>query len=94
MQRATGIDVSAPGGAQKAADKVIDELGIDILLTRSEKGMSLFRKGYPAEHCASRVREVFDVSGAGDTAIAAFATAVGSGANAVDLMRFANTAAG
>lgn len=70
------------------------ELGIEALLvTRSEEGMSLFREG-AALHVPAVAREVFDVSGAGDTVIATLATALGAGAGIEDAVRLANRAAG
>jgi len=64
-----------------------------ILITRSEEGMSLF-DGSGAHHESTRAREVFDVSGAGDTVIAAYATALAAGLDGVSAMRLANRAAG
>ena len=70
------------------------ELGVDALLvTRSEEGMSLFDdKG--ATSIPARAREVFDVSGAGDTVIAVLGALIAAGAPISDAMRIANDAAG
>lgn len=79
------------------ADKVArlrSELSLDaLLLTRSEEGMTLFDAN-GVTHEPTRAREVFDVSGAGDTVIAAFATMLASGADRVAAMHWANLAAG
>lgn len=64
-----------------------------LLVTRSEEGMSLFDAD-GAHHEATRAQEVFDVSGAGDTVIAAFAVALAAGASGVEAVRLANRAAG
>jgi rfaE bifunctional protein kinase chain/domain len=64
-----------------------------LLVTRSEEGMSLFDAA-GAHHEATRAQEVFDVSGAGDTVIAAFAVALAAGAGGVEAVRLANRAAG
>lgn len=64
-----------------------------LLVTRSEEGMSLF-DATGAHHEATRAQEVFDVSGAGDTVIAAFAVALAAGADGIEAMRLANRAAG
>ena len=64
-----------------------------LLVTRSEEGMSLFDAA-GAHHEATRAQEVFDVSGAGDTVIAAFAVALAAGASGVEAVRLANRAAG
>ena len=68
-----------------------------LLVTRSEEGMSLFgvRDGEPfASHIAARAREVFDVSGAGDTVIATLAVMLAGGASMVQAMEWANRAGG
>lgn len=70
------------------------ELSLDaLLLTRSEEGMTLFDAN-GVTHEPTRAREVFDVSGAGDTVIAAFATMLASGADRGVAMHWANLAAG
>jgi rfaE bifunctional protein kinase chain/domain len=65
-----------------------------LLVTRGERGMSLFSAGRSALHVPTRAREVYDVSGAGDTALAALASALAGGAGLDDAMRDANLAAG
>ena len=70
------------------------ELGAKaLLLTRSEEGMSLYQES-GVLHEAAKAREVFDVSGAGDTVIAALAAMLGSGAALPQAMHVANCAAG
>lgn len=64
-----------------------------ILVTRSEEGLSLYSK-VGEEHQATVAKEVFDVSGAGDTVIAAIALSLGAKLTHQQLMRIANTAAG
>ncbi len=64
-----------------------------LLVTRSEEGMTLF-DATGAHHEATRAREVYDVSGAGDTVIAAFAVALAAGSGGVEAVRLANRAAG
>ncbi|HTN94354.1 MAG TPA: D-glycero-beta-D-manno-heptose-7-phosphate kinase [Gallionella sp.] len=76
------------------AEKLRAELQLDALLvTRSEEGMSLFRAN-EVLHEPTQTREVFDVSGAGDTVIATLAVMMASGAGLLDAMRIANRAAG
>jgi D-beta-D-heptose 7-phosphate kinase/D-beta-D-heptose 1-phosphate adenosyltransferase len=65
-----------------------------ILATRSEKGMMLVEAGGAVHSVPARAREVFDVSGAGDTVIATLALAYASGLTLVQAMRLANAAAG
>jgi len=78
----------------RKAEKLRTELQLDALLvTRSEDGMSLYRAG-EALHEPTHTREVFDVSGAGDTVIATLAVMLACGAGLPDAMRIANRAAG
>jgi len=78
---------------QKAA-ALRDELALDALLvTRSEEGMSLFREG-GALHEKAVAREVYDVSGAGDTVIATLAVMLAHGADWAKAIHVANVAAG
>ncbi|MCQ8896581.1 D-glycero-beta-D-manno-heptose-7-phosphate kinase [Limnobacter humi] len=64
-----------------------------LLLTRSEEGMTLFN-GEGAFHVPAQAREVFDVSGAGDTVIATLACAIGAGMPLPDSVALANKAGG
>ncbi|MBB5391227.1 rfaE bifunctional protein kinase chain/domain [Herbaspirillum sp. SJZ102] len=64
-----------------------------LLLTRSEEGMSLYQEG-DVQHFPTMAREVFDVSGAGDTVIATLAVMLGAGASLVDAVAMANRAGG
>lgn len=76
------------------AEKLRAELQLDALLvTRSEEGMTLFR-AKEILHEPTQSREVFDVSGAGDTVIATLAVMLASGATLPHAMRIANRAAG
>lgn len=76
------------------AKKLRGELGLDALLvTRSEDGMSLFQD-QGVLSVPTHTREVFDVSGAGDTVIATLGVMLASGADLADSMRIANRAAG
>jgi len=64
-----------------------------VLLTRSEEGMTLFDAQGPL-HVSAQAREVFDVTGAGDTVIATLATLVGSGLSLRQALPWANRAGG
>jgi D-glycero-beta-D-manno-heptose-7-phosphate kinase len=64
-----------------------------LLLTRSEEGMTLFTEDQVL-HTSAEAREVYDVSGAGDTVIATVATMLGAGVPLVDSIVYANRAAG
>lgn len=77
------------------AARLRDELDLEaVLVTRSEKGMSLFQRGCEPLHLPARAIEVFDVTGAGDTVVAALAAALACGTSLSDAARLANVAAG
>ncbi len=66
----------------------------DLLITLGEAGMLLLEEGQKPYHTPTRAQDVFDVSGAGDTAIAAFTLALAAGANGIEAAEIANHAAG
>lgn len=79
---------------QNKAQALCERLALDALLvTRSEEGMTLFRSGQTL-HVPARAREVFDVTGAGDTVVAALAAMQAAGASWEDAVLAANAAAG
>src|SRR5262249_56208010 len=63
-----------------------------LLVTLGEHGMMLFQKGEEPFHIPTKARDVFDVSGAGDTAIALFTLALASGATALEAAEISNHA--
>lgn len=65
-----------------------------VLITLGERGMCLLQKGEKPYHIETRAKEVFDVSGAGDTVIGTFMTAVLSGASLKEAAFLSNVAAG
>ncbi len=65
-----------------------------IVVTRAGKGMSIARRGQSVVHVPGRAREVFDVSGAGDTSLAALGLALGAGASLEEAVAFAILASG
>jgi D-beta-D-heptose 7-phosphate kinase / D-beta-D-heptose 1-phosphate adenosyltransferase len=65
-----------------------------VVVTRAGKGMSLMRRDGPVVHFPGRAREVFDVSGAGDTGLAALGLALGAGASLETAVEFAILASG
>jgi rfaE bifunctional protein kinase chain/domain len=66
----------------------------NLLVTLGEHGMCLFRRGERPHHIPTVAREVFDVSGAGDTVIASLTLALAAGANPVEAAEISNHAAG
>ncbi|MDX1515032.1 MAG: bifunctional D-glycero-beta-D-manno-heptose-7-phosphate kinase/D-glycero-beta-D-manno-heptose 1-phosphate adenylyltransferase HldE, partial [Gammaproteobacteria bacterium] len=76
------------------AEALRRDLSIDaMLVTRGEHGMTLVRKNQPPTHVAAHTLEVYDVTGAGDTVIGVFTTAVAAGRGMEEAMRIANLAA-
>ena len=65
-----------------------------LLVTRGEHGMTLLRPAQPALHLPARAREVFDVTGAGDTVISTLAAALAAGEDLPQAVGLANLAAG
>ena len=75
--------------------KLLGDLDLGALLvTRGEHGMTLLRPGHPALHLPARAREVFDVTGAGDTVISTLAGALAAGEDLPQAVALANLAAG
>jgi rfaE bifunctional protein kinase chain/domain len=78
----------------RRAESLRKQLGLEALLvTRGEEGMTLFRAGRRV-HIDTEAREVFDVSGAGDTVIASLAVMLAAGLNIEAAVKNANRAAG
>jgi D-beta-D-heptose 7-phosphate kinase/D-beta-D-heptose 1-phosphate adenosyltransferase len=95
LAESTGMDCSTDEGVAEAARYLVSRTGASILLTRSERGMSLYSvDGREEVALPPAAREVFDVSGAGDTVIATFALALVGAATRHQAMRLANVAAG
>ncbi|MGF1630456.1 MAG: D-glycero-beta-D-manno-heptose 1-phosphate adenylyltransferase [Kiloniellaceae bacterium] len=95
LQEASGLPTGDDVAVAAAARKVIAEAGLGALLaTRSEQGMTLvLGGGGAAYHLKAEAREVYDVSGAGDTVVAAFAAGLGAGLSPVAAAQLANVAA-
>ncbi|ODS24534.1 bifunctional heptose 7-phosphate kinase/heptose 1-phosphate adenyltransferase [Candidatus Endobugula sertula] len=79
---------------QEKAQQLIQELNIGALLvTRSEKGMTLFRRALNEYHLPAITKEVVDVTGAGDTVIATIAASLAAGSDIESAVMFSNIAA-
>lgn len=79
---------------ERRVRRLRSQLGLEaLLLTRGDEGMSLYSGGKPV-HVRAEAREVFDVSGAGDTVIATLGTMLGAGVRLEQAMRVANRAGG
>ncbi len=90
----TKMDCSSLPLVEKAAFFLSEMTGANILVTLSQDGMVLFNKDHSTFSLPTVAREVFDVSGAGDTAIASFAIALAHGISKEESVRFANIASG
>lgn len=94
LMEATGLRCETDEEAAEAVRVAQLACPSSILLTRSDKGMSLFPLGQPVHHLPTVAQKVFDVSGAGDTVIAVMGAAMAAGFAVEDQLRLANHAAG
>jgi D-beta-D-heptose 7-phosphate kinase/D-beta-D-heptose 1-phosphate adenosyltransferase len=95
--RAAGFDIVDRPSLMKAGKEVLNRFDFKaLLITRGEEGMSLFERDGRITHTdfPTEAREVFDVTGAGDTAIGVFALCMASGATFREAAFLANRAAG
>lgn len=77
------------------ANKLIDQLNLTaLLITRSEKGMVLVEQGQQPFFLSTQARDVFDVTGAGDTVVGVLAAAIAAGESLQSAANLANIAAG
>jgi rfaE bifunctional protein kinase chain/domain len=94
-QAATGINIVDDASAVQAGQILLERLRSDaVLVTRGEHGMTLVQKGGAVTHIPTRAREVFDVTGAGDTVIATLALGLAAGMPLPLACGLANAAAG
>jgi D-beta-D-heptose 7-phosphate kinase/D-beta-D-heptose 1-phosphate adenosyltransferase len=95
VEQASGYAVADPTILVQAAEMLLHQSQAQALLvTRGKDGMSLFHPPQEPVHIPAQAREVFDVTGAGDTVIATLSMALCSGLSLVDAARLANAAAG
>lgn len=96
LAEATALPTASDDEVVAACRAVIDGAGLKgVLATRSQDGMTLVAEGGAAvHHLPAEAREVFDVSGAGDTVVATLAAALAAGVVAPDAAQLANVAAG
>ncbi len=79
----------------EAGKAILERLKCEyLLLTRGEKGMTLFTRDGEVKHIPTKARKVADVSGAGDTVISTITVALASGADIIESATLANYAAG
>ena len=91
----TGINIKTSQDLDKAGIKLCQDLGIKtVLITLGEEGMVLYEKGRKISSIPTVAREVFDVTGAGDTVISCFTLGLCAGATSIEAATLANYAAG
>ncbi len=94
-ESASGIPIRCQTTLHEAASSLMAMAELDnLLITRSEEGMSLFCGTGETVHIPTVAREVFDVTGAGDTVLALLAFGVAGGLDLAEAARLANVAAG
>lgn len=87
--------VSSEDDVERLGTTILKKLNAhSVLITRGEKGMSLFEKKKPPVHIPTRAQEVYDVTGAGDTVISTLTLALAAGAPLRLAAEMANHAAG
>lgn len=92
---AAGVEITNDLTLMEAGVKIIDSAGIErLLVTCGKDGMVLFERDKKPHKIRAEARQVFDVSGAGDTVIAVLGLCLASGASFKDAASVANTAAG
>ena len=93
--RMSDTDDHSDDGSHHAAKVIREKLGCDaVLITRGDRGMMLLEAGGDPVYVKTAAREVYDVTGAGDTVIAALAGALSAGATMLEAASLANRAAG
>jgi D-beta-D-heptose 7-phosphate kinase/D-beta-D-heptose 1-phosphate adenosyltransferase len=93
--RLTNTEDDTDAGMAHAARLIRERLGCEsVLITRGEHGMMLLERDAAPVYVATVAREVYDVTGAGDTVIATLAAALAAGASLVEAAALANHAAG
>ena len=94
-EAASGIAIGDTDSLVRAAGVIMERVGLEyLLITRSEEGMSLFSKAFDPVHIPTVAREVFDVSGAGDTVLATLAAGMAARLGIAEAARLANISAG
>ena len=93
--RATATEIRGDADVERAGRKILEMLDTRaLLMTRGERGMALFERGGATSFIPARSREVYDVTGAGDTVASVLALALPAGASLREAAELANLAAG
>ncbi|MEM4254076.1 MAG: bifunctional ADP-heptose synthase [Candidatus Woesearchaeota archaeon] len=89
-----GVEEHNGDQIEEIGKRLVQDLNSHVIITRGAKGVSIFGKEGTTTHIPTKAKQVFDVTGAGDTFLAAFALAFVSGASLEDASIIANQAAG
>ena len=91
----TNLEADSDEGLHQAAQEIRKTLGCDaVLITRGDRGIMLLEGDSDPVFVETAAREVYDVTGAGDTVIATLAAALAAGATMLEAANLANHAAG
>jgi D-beta-D-heptose 7-phosphate kinase/D-beta-D-heptose 1-phosphate adenosyltransferase len=92
---AAGVEIRDGASLRTAGARLLERWDAEaVLVSRGERGMALFRPGHAVREFPTAARDVFDVTGAGDTVVATCALALGAGASLEEAALLANHAAG
>ncbi len=92
---ASGILINDLSSLKRAGSMLLKKLGCDVLvITRGEEGIAIFEPHQEPFLVSTVAKEVYDVTGAGDTVIGTMALALGAGARVIEAAKLANYAAG
>ncbi len=93
--QASGIDIEDESSLHAAGEKLLKKLRCKaVLITRGEQGMSLFEKDGRETHISTKAKEVYDVTGAGDTVLSTLSLCLAAGLPLVEAAKISNVAAG
>jgi len=92
---ASGVKIVDEESLNRAGEKLLDRFRSQaVLITLGEEGMTLFERGKQAVNIPTVAKEVYDVTGAGDTVVAVITLAKATGASFTEAAEIANYAAG
>ncbi len=95
VERLLKEELGEPADLERAGTQLAELLpGTAVLVTRGPAGMALFRRGAAPWQVAAAARQVYDVTGAGDTVVSTLALALAAGAPLLEAIQLANHAAG
>jgi len=90
-----GMVIGSISDLEEAGQRVISNIDCPyLIITRGDQGMTLFTRGQKPQHIPAVSREIYDVTGAGDTVVATLALALAAGLSMADSAKLSNVAAG